>query len=102
MTNGYLKASMITLIVLALLHIARYVILLVAYEDMIRGELVDLEDYFEVVTDEWNQKMITGMYLTKDKTQCADPAYLRTWAGTKKYKRGASGGSAGKGVKKET
>ncbi len=34
MTNGYLKASIITLGLLALLHIVRYVTLLIAYEEM--------------------------------------------------------------------
>ena len=87
MTNGYLKASIITLGLLALLHIVRYVTLLIAYEEMSQGEVGVLEDYLEVVTEEWNQKMITGMYLTSDKTKCEDPAYVRTWAGTKTYER---------------
>lgn len=56
-----------------------------------------------MVTEEWDQNMIVGIYLTSDSTECEQPAFERTWAGTSRYEyREPMGGSRrGKGKEKQ-
>ena len=44
-----------------------------------------IENYLSMVTEEWDQNMITSIYLTTGRGGCEQPAFTRTWAGTDDY-----------------
>lgn len=55
---------MIVFAVLLVVHIVRYLFLLPAYTKLEEGNIAAVENYVELVVEEWDQKMITGLYLT--------------------------------------
>ena len=81
----WLKGSWIVFLVLFVIHIARYCFLLLAYDEIEASGITMVENYLEMVTEEWDQNLITGIFLTSDSTKCEQPAFERTWAGTSRY-----------------
>lgn len=77
------RALYITFELLMIVLFAHQTIRIVTYDRIEVGSVPQLDIYFSILGKAWQTSMITGMYLTTESSDCADPAFVRTWAGAK-------------------
>ena len=77
------KPFVLLTLALLLVHLTTSLLRLTAYENTDFTETNLIFNYFDLVDKEWSQAPILNLRLTRD--QCADPAFERTWHGTKSF-----------------